>query len=104
LIGQLTTTAREWLFGSYQQGLTDNGHAKGAFSVDGIAFLDSTKKKEVAIAYKLNCSAFKLERKDGPLGKSGKFILNVSDSIVRSFLRGHCSTSGFLQTYYSLQK
>ncbi len=36
--------------------------------------MDAAKKKHIPVAYTLGCSAMKLERKDGPLGKSDPFF------------------------------
>src|SRR5690348_7097362 len=55
--------------------ITSPGYeSSGAFSVDWVAPLDFATKKFVPVAYSVSCSAMKLDKKDGPLGKSGMGI------------------------------
>lgn len=80
LIGSVTTTFREFTFGSYQLPLINPKKAgnigyksSGAFAVDEIVPLPATIERIESAGYKLTCRATKLDRKD-VMGKSDAYF------------------------------
>jgi hypothetical protein len=75
LIGEGNITFREWTFGAYSIPLHRNGSkSHGAFCLDWVQALDIEMVKEYPSAFLIRPSAMKLEKKDGPLGKSDPYF------------------------------
>ena len=78
LIGNVTTTLREWTFGSIQQSILSPGKSSssGGFSIDQVIPLDNMHVKTFAPCYKIKPSGMKLVSQD-LLSKAGIFIFHL---------------------------
>eukprot|EP01125_Pyxidicula_operculata_P016134 TRINITY_DN5524_c0_g1_i1.p1 TRINITY_DN5524_c0_g1~~TRINITY_DN5524_c0_g1_i1.p1 ORF type:complete len:3569 (+),score=897.31 TRINITY_DN5524_c0_g1_i1:81-10787(+) len=82
LIGKVSTTLREWMFGPFSVPLINEAHlgrmnykSSGGFAISKITNVTPDKIKPFAPAYKITVSGSKLERKDGLLGKSDPYFI-----------------------------
>ncbi|KAH3756955.1 hypothetical protein Pelo_11264 [Pelomyxa schiedti] len=83
LVGECKITMREWCFGPYRKALINPDKlglpgydSSGAFSCEEIIpVFEPVEKRPLPVAIEVSASAQKLERKDGPLGKSDPFFV-----------------------------
>ena len=76
LIGEFSTTLREWSFGPYQEALVNPAKQKsfGAFSVDKVE-QTCPVPRPVPPAYQITMKGVKLDKKDGLFGTGSSGLL-----------------------------